>query len=438
MSRRFLLAGALVLAAPRAQAQQEGFQEVDRIVAIVGDSVIPLSRLDEETLVKRQQGETIPTDAAQLAQFRRNLLEELVNRQLMVQAALRDTTVQVTDQEVQSAADDALRQIRRNFASELEFRRELERSNFGSPDEYRRWLQDQQRAELLQSKLYEKLQAEGELAPLAPTEEELRAYYERTRPLQSRRPATVTFRQVVVRVEPDSASLAAAYRLADSLATVLRGDADFGQIARRFSDDVASAQQGGELGWVRRGQGLVPEFENAAFRLRPGAISPPVRTVFGYHIINVERAQPAEIQLRHILIQPDVTDADIQGARTRAEQAAQELLDGQPFDSVAARYHDFAGQEQALIEDFPKDQLPTAYQEAIAGADPGDQIGPIEIDLGDGRPKWAVIRFVGARPEGEYTFQDLRDQLRRQLSQQNAIDRYLRRLRQATFVEMRL
>jgi peptidyl-prolyl cis-trans isomerase SurA len=420
-----------------AGAQEVVYETVDRIVAVVGDSVIPLSRVDEEINVYRQQGVQVPTDPGERDAFRLEVLNGLIDQQLILQAALRDTMIAVSEQEVQSAVDRAYREVRNQFGSELEFRRQLETSNFGTPEEYRRWLTDQQRRELISSQLIQRMREEGELAPLSPTEGELRAFYEANRAQQEPRPATVSFRQVVLRVEPSAAALDSTRRLADSLVVVLRDGADFGQLARRFSQDPGSRDQGGDLGWVRRGN-FVPAFEVVAFRMRPGQISDPVLTVFGYHVIEVQRSQPAEVQARHILLQPQLIADDDVRAREAAESVAQAMLDGEPVDSLARRYHDYAGQEQTLIEDFPRDQLPQNYQDALTGAEVGNVIGPIKLDLGDGRPKYAVVRVEELRPEGEFSFEDLRDQMRGALAQQNAMKRFLDGLRAATHVEIRL
>jgi len=432
-----LAAAVLPARAVRAQEADTTFSTVDRIAAIVGDSVIPLSRVEEELNVERQRGREIPTDSAGRLALMHEIVNALVDQQLLVQAALRDTSIGVSEQEVQVAVERAYRQIRDQFPSELDFRRELQASNFGTPEEYRLWLADQQRSELLRNQYVQKLRDKGDLKPLAPTEAEMRAFYERNKSQQERRPATASFRQIVIRVAPDSAALHTAFNLADSLVQVLRGGADFNVIARRFSEDPGTRDQGGELGWVRRGN-FVPQFEQAAFALKPGQISPPVLTSFGYHIIEVERSQPAEVQVRHILIRPTLTDADRELARQTAERVAQALIDGAPFDSLAALYNDYAGGEQTLVENYPEESLPEVYRDALAGAQPGDVIGPLLLDIGDGRPKYVDMQVIELRPEGEYNFEDVRDQLRSTLAEQNAMQRLLHSLREATYVEIRL
>jgi peptidyl-prolyl cis-trans isomerase SurA len=419
-----------------ARAQEVEYLLVDRIAAIVGATVIPVSRLDEQVNILRQQGGRVPDDSAGMAEVRHQLLKSIIDDELLVQAALRDTAIVVQEQDVQTAVERAMREVRGQFASELEFRRQLETSNFGTVEEYRRWLADQQRRELLRDQLIQRLREMGQLSPLAPTEAELRAFYEETKAQQPQRPETVGFHQIVIRIEADSVAIAAARRLADSLVTELRDGADFGALARRYSGDPGSREQGGELGWVRRGV-FVPEFDAVAFRLRPGVISPPFRTVFGFHIMEVQRSQPAEVQVRHILIQPAITEADRARARARGEEVAGAVRNGAPFDSLVGLYHDAAGQEQVLVADFPRNELPQTYQDALSGATPGDVIGPVLLDVGDGRPKFAVIRLDEIRPAGEYSFEDLRDRLRDMLSNESAMNRYLKTLRESTYIEIR-
>src|SRR5207302_5374543 len=115
-----------------------------------------------------------------------------------------------------------------------------------------------------------------------------------------------------------------------------RGGANFGEVAKKYSADSASREQGGELGWFRRGP-MVKQFEDVAFRLRPGTISDVVPTEFGYHIIQVERAQPAEVLARHILIQPTISAGQLAIARRLADSVHTGVARGAACVSVARR-----------------------------------------------------------------------------------------------------
>lgn len=440
MFRRLVPAAlACASAAAPLAAQEFGIEDaadtvqvVDRIVAVVGDRPILMSQVDE-ALFQQQGQAALPQSADSIAALRGAVLEELVSTELLVQAAMRDTAVIVTEAEVAEAVDRQYRSIRDRFGSEVEFRSELQRAGFSSPDEYRRWLTDQQRRELLRNRLIEARRASGEIDNVQPTEQELREYFERFRPQLGQRPATISFEQIVVTPSPTAEARARAQALADSIARELRAGADFATAARRFSSSPEGAQ-GGSLGWFRRGR-MVPAFERVAFALRPGQISDPVETSFGWHVIQVERVQPAEVNARHILITPELTDADLERARAAADSIHQALLAGAAFDSIQQERHDPA--EPQTAPGVPLEQLPEPYRAPLAQADSGDVVPPFAAPDPAGRTKFAIVRVTGRTAAGEIRFADVRDRIRSLLAQELGIRHYVDRLRRGTYVEVR-
>ena len=106
------------------------------------------------------------------------------------------------------------------------------------------------------------------------------------------------------------------------------------------------------------------------------------------------------------------------------------------MDSLVWLYHDPT--EDRLVEDIPREGLPAPYQEPLAAAEPGQVVGPIALDRGNGRTLYAAVVFVEARPEGTAEFEDLRDQLWQGLGEENAIRRYIETLRAATYIDIRI
>lgn len=98
---------------------------------------------------------------------------------------------------------------------------------------------------------------------------------------------------VLVPQDADEKTRAAAKARAEAALKAARAGQDFAQLARRYSND-ASAQRGGDLGFIPKGQ-MVPAFEAAAFALEPGQVSDLVETQFGYHVIKALEKRPARI-----------------------------------------------------------------------------------------------------------------------------------------------
>jgi peptidyl-prolyl cis-trans isomerase SurA len=407
---------------------------VDRVLAVVGNRPVLASQVDEEIFSRQSQGAKIPNDPEGLRAVRQQIVSSIIDEELLVQQAQRDTSIKVTDEEIASGVEEQVRKVRNNFSSEVDYASELKKAGFQTPEEYRRWLTDQQRRAAFQNRLIEKLRTEGKLKPVTPTEKEMKEFFAEQKATLGARPATLSFRQIVITPHPSPQAKARSRAQADSIVLELRRGADFATAARRFSQDSGSKDQGGSLNWFRRGV-MVPEFERIAFTLKPGVISDPVESPFGYHIIQVERVQPAEVQARHILLVPEIDSVHVDSARALADSVRRALLAGASFDSLQRLYHDRSAEQKA--ENVPVTKLPENYAKIVGDSPSGTTLPVFTMPGSGGREQFIVLQVTDHRPEGEVKYEDVRDRIRDQLGQQLAIRRYLDRLRKGTYVEIR-
>lgn len=438
MIKRFMLAVAI---APVCLAAQTPATRplppsvpIDRVVAIVGDQPVLWSDVLTAINQRRAQGMQLPTDSASQAALGRSVLGELVDEEILVQKA-KELKLEVTDADINAAADRQIKQVRSQFQSDDEFRAELRKAGLGAPDEYRKTLIEQYRRQQLQQKAFAELRKKAK--PVNVTDEEVTAAFERSRADLQKRPATITFRQIIVAPQASAAAKAKAKAKADSLLVEIRKGGDFEQIAKRESMDPGTKQLGGDLGWNRRGSGLVPQFEAMMFALRPGDISPVFETAFGYHIIRVDRVQSAEVKARHILIAPLIDSADVAKARMEADTVAAQWRRGVPYDTLVAKHHD-ATEEKGVLQPFPRDSLPPSYTAAVATAKAGEITAPFQLANPRGQPKYAVLQIVTATDAGEYNQNEIRDQIRAQLSEERSIRALLDDLRKQVYVAFRM
>jgi hypothetical protein len=163
-------------------AQGAADEPVDRVVAVVGTAAITFTQLQEEFYTRYQlRRQQPPTDSAVVRAEMRALVDTLINAELLYQQALKDTTIVVSSLEISDAVDQTMRQMRQQVQSEQRFLTELRGAGFLGIDDYRRWLIEQQGRELMRERFRDKLKTDGTLVPIAPTEREVRAYYDARR-----------------------------------------------------------------------------------------------------------------------------------------------------------------------------------------------------------------------------------------------------------------
>lgn len=431
-----ILAALAILPGPaHAQAGRPDPNVVDRIAAVVGDSVVLLSQVQEEVeRMRLQNPAAVPGDAAGLQRLQTQIMETLINQLLVLQAAAKDTLVVVDNARVEEIVTQEIQQRTRQFpGGQPQFQAQLAREGI-TLAQYREILATQVRHDQLQQ-LYIQRRLQS-AAPVDVSEDELRQAFEDASAQLQERPRLLSFEQVVLAPQPSDSAKGLARAKAEALLDSLRGGADFEALARVHSEDPGSREQGGDLGWFRRGV-MVREFEDAAFNLGDGQVSGVVETEFGFHIIKVERSRAGERRGRHILVRAQVGPGDAQRARSLADSVAGMARGGTSMAELFDRYSDPLAPDTLTIAFEQIEQLPPSYA-ALRAAAEGEVVGPLEYDTGRGDIRLAVVRVRQIREAGAYGFEEVKAQLADQLQRTKQIQRILDDLRARTHVEIRL
>ena len=172
-----------------------------------------------------------------------------------------------------------------------------------------------------------------------------------------KRPGVAYVRFVAVSRVADAADSAAARaRVARVRAELARG-AKFEDVARRESSDSTSGRRGGDLGWIKKSDSaFVEPFMRAVRALKPGQLSPPVASQFGYHLIRIDQAKGDSVKVRHVLIPVELQGARLDQVEARAdtlERLAAERSDPTALDSAAKRLGLQVSPEIQLVERQP-------------------------------------------------------------------------------------
>ena len=435
MRRGLILLSIGLLLSPGFMTGQVPSEEdvVDRVMAIVGDSIILRTEIQEELQrMAMSEGVPLPDPGSELDQMMSEVLDQMINRSLVLQEAARDTLIRVNESEIEDRVAARIDDVAQQFGGQSGLQQALATDGLNLA-EYRDLLRTQIRQEQTQQLFLQRTLQNAPTIELS--EDDLLTAFQASRAQLQQRPKIITFTQVVLKPTPSEISQQTARSEADSLLGEIQGGSNFEELAQLHSDDIGSAELGGDLGWFRRGT-MVTEFDEAAFSMRDGQVSDIVQTEFGYHIIKIERSRAGEKRGRHILVIPEMTETDIQRTRDTASVVLGRVKAGEPMEILFSQYSDEEAPDTLRVPFDQIDQLPPGYGVIATGVG-NEVIGPIEYETPRGEIRLAVVKVEEVREAGAYTFEDLRGQVAAQLQEQRQYARILEELRAKTHIEIR-
>lgn len=301
--------------------------KLDGIAAVIGDYVILESDIDKTLIDLKTQG------ASTQDITRCSLLGKLMEDRLYAHQAVQDSLL-VSDDQVNAASDGQIQQLSQQIGS---VEKMLKYYNKPDMESFRQELFEINKLRMLSEKMQGKIVEEIEVTP-----EEVRQFFnnipEDERPVFG---AELEIAQIVKQPEAtEEEKQKVINQLKEIRQDVLENDASFNVKAILYSQDPGSKSKGGFYSMTRETP-FVKEFKDVAFSLREGEISEPFKTEFGYHIIYIEKIRGQEVDLRHILLIPEIPKSAIEKATQELDTIRQHILDGKyTFAEAALNFSD--------------------------------------------------------------------------------------------------
>lgn len=395
------IAGQGAFAQSAAEAA-ESDSTIDEIVAVVEDDIILRSDVDGLVANVAQQQQQQPTDELWM-----QALNELINQEIMAAEAEKDTTLEVGDEQVDQAMDQRLNQMMQQVGGE----EQLEQLYGQSLIQIREELREDFRKQMLAQQFQQTQMNDVNITP-----SEVREWFAQF-PADSlpELPDIVRIAHIVRYPSVPESAEEEAREIISAIRDSVEAGADIEDMARRYSDDTGSAQQGGRFTDTELGD-LVPEFGAVAARLDEGDLSEPFRTPFGYHIMRLNSRSGDNIDFNHVLIRVDESSADAEPAIEYLSAVRDSIVNhGADFSTMARRHSE---EEQSAQNggrvldprsgerDLMLDALSSSWQETIRSLEPGEISEPREVELLDGERAVHIIELQEHTPAHIVDFED--------------------------------
>ena len=308
-------------------AQSTRRVKIDGVTAVVGDYVILDSDIEKLKVDIENQGAA----AGEISDCQ--LLGKLMEDRLYAHQAVQDSLL-VSDTEVNATSDRQIQQLASQIGS---VEKVLEFYNQPDLQSFKDELYDINKLRMLAERMKMEIVGDVEVTP-----EEVRQFFYDI-PI-TKRPvfgAELEIAQIVKQPKPsEEEKRRVIQRLEQIRQDVIENGSSFSVKAILYTQDPGSKSSGGAYSMTRETP-FVKEFKDVAFSLREGEISEPFETDFGYHIILVEKIRGQEVDLRHILLIPEISNEQITAAQTQLDSIRNEIIaDRLSFEDAALQFSD--------------------------------------------------------------------------------------------------
>ena len=352
-------------------------QEIDKIIAIIGDEIVLRSEVENQYLQYISQGVTSNEE------LRCEILEDLMTQKLLIFSCKQDS-ISVTKEEIEQEVETRVNYYVDQIGSIEKVEQYFEKDIYQIKKVLSELVEDQFLIQRMQSSITKDVK----ITPF-----DVNEFYEKMDkselPLIEDR---YKLSQIIVKPKMSEDQI---NKLTDRLNAfrkrVLNGE-DFKVLAALYSDDPGSANNGGEIGFVSRGT-FVPEFEKVAFRLKKGEVSEIVKTNFGYHIIQLIERRGDQVNVRHILLKPKYSSTSLQNARLRIDSIYNKIKNNEiSFSQAIKTYSDDDTKNNNGLLINPSNgsstytiaELGSSIKYLIEGLNEDDFTKPVKVESNEG------------------------------------------------------
>tara|TARA_B100001287_G_scaffold275294_1_gene282558 strand:- start:287 stop:1615 length:1329 start_codon:yes stop_codon:yes gene_type:complete len=362
-------------------------QTIDKIIAVVGDEVVLQSEIETQYLQYLSQGYT-DKNAVKC-----QITQDILYQRLLVHQAKIDS-IDVSEDEVNKELERRLS----TFISELGSKVALEEYFGKSINDIKSEFYDLIYNQILSQRMQSNITSSVNITP-----KEVKSFYQELENAENLPivPTKFQISQIVKVPEINSNEKSRIRKKLISFRDRINNGEDFKVLATLYSDDIESAKNGGELGFVNRGD-LVPEFESAAFSLKGNEISEVIETKFGYHIIQLIDKRGESINVRHILMKPKISSVSLLEAKNQLEKVESLINDGiLNFEDASKSHSDDVSKNNGglLINPqtgsslFTIDQLSPSIRYVVEKMNEGDMSSISQYIMSDGMKAYRIIKI---------------------------------------------